>query len=279
MIKIRVPATTANLGVGFDCAGLALSLYNDFTFTEGKSNVEPDNLILKSFNKLYEYIGKDAPEVAIEALASVPQARGLGSSATCIVGGLIGAREMSGEKISDYEILKLATEIEGHPDNVAPAICGGLIVSIKDKEIIYRKFKPSKGLNFYVLIPDFELSTKKAREVLPETITLEQGVSNAARAAMLPYAYEHGDMEVIKTFMKDEFHEKYRDPLIPTFKTVREFATKNNFAAFISGAGPSILCVSKEKIQNNLEQLVKDFKIKFNVMELNVSEGYRVINN
>ena len=157
MIKIRVPATAANLGVGFDCAGLALSLYNDFTFTKGKFNVEPDNLILKSFNKLYEYIGKDAPEVAIEASASVPQARGLGSSATCIVGGLIGAREMSGEKISDYEILKLATEIEGHPDNVAPAICGGLIVSIKDKEIIYRKFVPSEELNFYVLIPDFEM--------------------------------------------------------------------------------------------------------------------------
>lgn len=279
MIKIRVPATTANLGVGFDCAGLALSLYNDFTFKEGKSNVDPDNLILKSFNKLYEYIGKDAPEVAIEAPASVPQARGLGSSATCIVGGLIGAREMSGEKISDYEILKLATEIEGHPDNVAPAIFGGLIVSIKDKEIIYRKFEPSKHLKFYVLIPDFELSTKKAREVLPETITLEQGVSNAARSAMLPYAYEHGDMEVIKTFMKDEFHEKYREPLIPNFKRVRELAVKNNFAAFISGAGPSILCVSKEKIKNDLEELVRDFQIKFNVMELNVSEGYRVINS
>ncbi len=277
MIKIRVPATTANLGVGFDCAGLALSLYNDFTFKEGKSNVEPDNLILKSFNKLYEYIGKDAPEVAIEVIVSVPQARGLGSSATCIAGGLIGAREMSGVKISDYEILKLATEIEGHPDNVAPAIFGGLIVSIKDKEIIYRKFEPTEELNFYVLIPDFELSTKKAREVLPKTITLKQGVSNAARTAMLPYAYEHGDMEIIKTFMKDEFHEKYREPLIPNFKTVREFAIKNNFAAFISGAGPSILCVSKEKIQNNLEELVKDFQIKFNVMELNVSEGYRVI--
>ncbi len=277
MIKIRVPATTANLGVGFDWAGLALSLYNDFTFKEGKSNVEPDNLILKSFNKLYEYIGKDAPEVAIEVIVSVPQARGLGSSATCIAGGLIGAREMSGVKISDYEILKLATEIEGHPDNVAPAIFGGLIVSIKDKEIIYRKFKPSEDLKFYVLIPDFELSTKKAREVLPETVTLEQGVSNAARSALLPYAYERGDMEVIKTFMKDEFHEKYREPLIPNFKTVREFAIKNNFAAFISGAGPSILCLSKEKIKNDLEQLVKDFKIKFNVMELNVSEGYRVI--
>lgn len=278
MIKIRVPATTANLGVGFDCAGLALSLYNDFTFTEGKSNVEADNLILKSFNKLYEYIGKDAPEVAIEVEASVPQARGLGSSATCIVGGLTGAMEMSGEKISDYEILKLATEIEGHPDNVSPAIFGGLIVSIKDKdEIIYRKFEPSQELNFYVLIPDFELSTKKAREVLPETITLQQGVFNAARAALLPYAYEHGDMEVIKTFMKDEFHEKYREPLIPNFKSVREFAIKNNFAAFISGAGPSILCVSKEKIKNDLEQLVKDFQIKFNVMELNVAEGYRVI--
>ena len=277
MIKIRVPATTANLGVGFDCAGLAISLYNDFTFKEGKSNVEPDNLILKSFNKLYEYIGKDAPEVAIEVEGDIPQARGLGSSATCIVGGLIGAREMSGEKISDYEILKLATEIEGHPDNVAPAIFGGLIVSIKDKEIIYRKFVPSEKLNFYVLIPDFELSTKKAREVLPETISLQQGVSNAARAALLPYAYEHGDMEVIQTFMKDEFHEKYREPLIPNFKTVREFAVKNNFASFISGAGPSILCVSKENIKNDLEELVKDFQIKFNVMELNVSEGYRVI--
>lgn len=277
MIKIRVPATTANLGVGFDCAGLALSLYNDFTFKEGKSNVQPDNLILKSFNKLYEYIGKAAPEVAIEVEASVPQARGLGSSATCIVGGLIGAREMSGEKFSDYEILKLATEIEGHPDNVAPAIYGGLIVSIKDKEIIYRKFEPSKDLKFYVLIPDFELSTKKAREVLPETITLQQGVSNAARAALLPYAYERGDMEVIKTFMKDEFHEKYRAPLIPNFKTVREFAAKNNFAAFISGAGPSILCVSMNDERKKLEALVKNFQIKFNVMELNVSEGYRVI--
>lgn len=277
MIKIRVPATTANLGVGFDCAGLALSLYNDFTFTKGKSHVEPDNLILKSFNKLYEYIGKDAPEVAIEVEASVPQARGLGSSATCIVGGLIGAREMSGEKISDYEILKLATEIEGHPDNVAPAIFGGLIVSIKDKEIIYRKFEPSKDLKLYVLIPDFELSTKKAREVLPKTITLEQGVSNAARSALLSYAYERGDMEVIKTFMKDEFHEKYREPLIPNFKTVREFAAKNNFAAFISGAGPSILCVSMNDERKKLEELTKDFQIKFNVMKLNVAEGYRVI--
>lgn len=277
MIKIHVPATTANLGVGFDCVGLALSLYNDFTFTKGKSNVNEDNLILKSFNRLYEYIGKDAPEVTIEASASVPQARGLGSSATCIVGGLIGAREMSGEKISDYEILKLATEIEGHPDNVAPAIFGGLIVSIKDEEIIYRKFEPSEDLKFYVLIPDFELSTKKAREVLPETITLKQGVSNAARSALLPYAYEHGDMDVIKTFMKDEFHEKYRESLIPNFKRVRDFATRNNFAAFISGAGPSILCVSMNDERKKLEELTKDFQIKFNVMELNVAEGYEVI--
>ncbi len=257
MIKVKVPATSANLGPGFDALGLAIDRYNTFTFIE--SNLEEvENLIYRSYRKVFQSLGKPIIPVKIRVDGNIPMARGLGSSAACIVGGIMGANEILGNPLNKEDILKLATEIEGHPDNVAPAIYGGLVVSVMEGNRVHIGKLPIKNhLNFIALVPNFELSTSKAREVLPKQIDYKDGIFNVGRVSILLTALVTGDNSLLKLGLQDKFHQPYRGKLIPGFEHI--ITTINNIGAlgcYLSGAGPTIMCIGKG--EDN--QLIKDIR-------------------
>ncbi len=257
MIKVKVPATSANLGPGFDVMGLALDRYNIFTFAENRIGSE-ENLIYRSYKRVFEYLGSPIIPVKIHVDENIPQARGLGSSAACIVGGIMGANEILGNPLDKDEILKLATEIEGHPDNVAPAIYGGLIVSVMEGEKIHTGKLPIKNeLNFIALVPNFKLSTSEARRVLPKQINYEDGIYNVSRASILLTALVTGDDSLLKLGLQDKFHQPYRGRLIPGFDhIIAAMNERGALGCYLSGAGPTIMCLGKAEDT----QLVKDIK-------------------
>lgn len=258
-VSIRVPATTANLVAGFDCIGVALSLYNQFQFTasdsattitvegveSGTISLEEDNLLYRSFSHLYQHIGKKVPAVNIRVKVNVPLARGLGSSATAIVGGLLAANHFASYPLSPEQLLDLAIEIEGHPDNVAPAMLGGCILSVGDRG--NRHFVPidcHETIRFVVAIPDFELSTSQARAVLPQFLSYEQAVFNIAHLGLLVKALETGKPEWLKEALKDKLHQPYRQSLIRGYERVYEAVLgAGGHGMVISGAGPTLLAL------------------------------------
>lgn len=257
MIKVRVPATSANLGPGFDVMGLALNRYNTFTFIEGVEKFD-DTLICQAYKSVFEYLGKDIVPVEIKVEVNIPIARGLGSSATCIVGGIIGANEILGGPLNKEEILKLATEIEGHPDNVAPAIYGGLVVSAVEGDQIYKGKIPIKNdLEFIALVPNYQLSTSTSRKVLPKEIPYANGIYNVGRASMFIAALVTGDNSLLKIGLQDKFHQPYRGKLISGFDNIISAAYESGaLGCYLSGAGPAIMCIGEKEDS----QFLKDIK-------------------
>lgn len=224
-VKIRVPATSANLGPGFDVAGLALTLYNTFTFelNEGGLNIagcptqfcNEDNLTYQAFKEAAEYCGLEYKGVNIDCVSQVPYTRGLGSSSTCIVAGIVGAFAFKDKAEDRQEILELATKIEGHPDNVAPAIFGGLTVSVMEKDNVLTLNIPVKHeYRFVTLIPPFTLSTEQSRKVLPQTLDRKDAVTNVSHLALVVASLINGYDEGLKLGFKDRLHQPYRGGLI-----------------------------------------------------------------
>ncbi len=258
-VSIKVPATTANLGAGFDCIGVALSLYNQFHFSPTDSptkmtvkgfgaksiSLGEDNLLYRAFSQLYKRIGKKVPPVEITVKMNVPPARGLGSSATAIVGGLLAANHFASYPLSPQQLLDLAIEIEGHPDNVAPAMLGGCILCVGEKS--ERHFVPIEchdSICFVVAIPDFELSTSQARAVLPKSLSYQQAVFNIAHLGLLIKALETGKPEWLKEALKDKLHQPYRQSLIRGYERVsKAVAAAGGYGMVISGAGPTLLAL------------------------------------
>ena len=255
MIFVRVPATSANLGPGFDCFGLALNLYGRFSFeetAEGLSfeNVEEkyqnaDNLAVRAYYRVLDELGMPRRGLRVRIDSDIPPCRGLGSSASLIAAGLTAANAAHGSMLDGAVLLRLATEIEGHPDNVAPALQGGLTASIMDGDsVLTMRCALSEKLRFMALIPDFELSTQRARAVLPKQVPLADAVFNASRTAVLLRALETGDMRAVAAAMDDRLHQPYRASLIDEYEAVRALALRSGAAAVcISGAGPTMMCV------------------------------------
>ena len=253
MIKIRVPATSANLGPGFDCLGLALNIWNEVSFEsaeklsylvsgEGaeKLNKGTRNLLTKAYTLLHETCGQKMSGVQICAHNEILMSSGLGSSAAAIVAGLFGANEMLGKPLSKNHLLKLATEIEGHPDNVAPALLGGLVVSVMAREeIITRRYEVPE-MTVVIVKPIVDWLTRTARAVLPKSISRADAVYNIGRAALVVDALRSGDLELLQKIMDDRIHQPYRLKHISgglaAYKTAKQFG-----AAALSGAGPSII--------------------------------------
>lgn len=253
MIKIRVPATSANLGPGFDCLGLALDLWNEISFEEANSlryhahgegaeklNKGNRNLLTKSYARVFEICGQRLNGVNILAQNAIPMSSGLGSSAAAIVAGLFGANEILGKPLSGNDLLKIATEMEGHPDNVAPALQGGLVVSVMKKaEIITRRYEVPE-LTLVIVKPNVEWLTKTARAVLPKSISRADAVHNIGRTALVVDALRNGDLDLLQQVMEDRIHQPYRLRHIAggmaAYKCARQFG-----AAALSGAGPSII--------------------------------------
>lgn len=262
MIRVRVPATSANLGPGFDVLGLAIDRYNTFSFEKSHEFTE-ENLIYHSYKKLFKYLGEEIIPVDIKVEEHVPRARGLGSSASCIVGGLMGANEMLGRPLNQEGILRLATDIEGHPDNVAPAIYGGLVVSVMEADKIHTGKVPIKNeLEFVALVPDFHLETKVARSVLPKEIALKDGIYNVGRISMLITALVTGDNSLIKLGLQDKFHQPSRGKLIAEFDNIISAAYQYGaLGCYLSGAGPSIMTIAKNG-DEAFKDRIKDFMNK-----------------
>ena len=250
-MKIRVPGTTANLGPGFDALGLALTCYSYLEvepWPEDEEYTERNNLIYQAFETFFQMFEEEAPKVSMELRGDIPASRGLGSSAACIVGGLFAANLISGKGLDRQKLLELATALEGHPDNVAPCLLGGLVSSSQEEgKVLTASFEVHEDWKFYTAIPDFELSTHEARKVLPKKILFSEGVFNISRIPLLIKGLENGDLELLRAGAQDAMVQRYRGPLIDEYDKIIKFGLKYG-ASTISGAGPTILFITKEEL-------------------------------
>ena len=264
-VKDRVPGNSANCGPGFDCLGVACTIYNELELTlleeerldieitgDGAENIPVDerNIVWRSIQKLLERAGKaqEYKGAIIRMDNGVPLSRGLGSSATAIVGGLKAANECLGNPFTNRDLLQMATEIEGHPDNVAPAIFGGFTISIvRNGKPECFSLMPKLPLKLVVTVPDFFLPTKAARAVLPAEVPMKDAVFNIGRAAMLTAALCKGNKSFLRSVFDDALHQPYRAKLIPgmydVFKAARAAGA---LGASMSGAGPCLIAFTVE---------------------------------
>ncbi|MGG5460456.1 homoserine kinase [Clostridium sp. B9] len=269
MIKVRVPATTANMGAGFDCLGIALGVYNTFTIEEIEEGLiiegcrkkyrNKDNMIYCALQECFEKLGYKGKGIRIKVEGEIPESRGLGSSASCILGGIIGGNELLGGQLSKHEILELATIIEGHPDNIAPALFGGMTVAIQEGNSVYHNEIDIKDdLKFCALIPNFTLSTEESRSVLPKKIDYKDGVFNTGRVALMLSAFANGRFDLVKHGCQDRLHQQYRGKLIENYDEIIRVCSKQSIGTFLSGAGPTIMnVISKE--DNKFNEIMKEF--------------------
>ena len=258
MVTVRVPATTANLGPGFDTLGLALALYNTLTFEELAEGlyfegVDPEyataeNLAVVAYKAVLSKLGLPMPGLRISVQAEIPICRGLGSSAALIAAGAAGANANHGSPLTRAELLAVCNDIEGHPDNLAPAIFGGLVASfVENERPDIARYSLHKRLRCTALIPDFQLSTHLARGVLPKEVPYGDAIFNVSRTAVLLRALEEGDTETISVSLRDKLHQPFRRTLIPGFDEAEALANSCGCVAFfISGAGPTLLCLSAD---------------------------------
>lgn len=256
MIKVTVPATSANMGSGYDSIGIALDLYNVISMEESDrieiSDVsgadipkDASNLIYQCAQKVYDICGKPLSGLKIVEECAIPQTRGLGSSSACTVAGILGANALLGNPLSQQNVIDLAASIEGHPDNSTPAILGGFCVALLEYGKVWSVRVPMNGkVDFITFIPDFELSTEKARGVLPDKVAHHDAVFNLSRAALLAGSLTTGKLENIGVAVGDCLHQPYRFDLIPDGREVVHAArAMGALGAFISGAGPSIIAI------------------------------------
>ena len=267
MYKYKVPATSANLGIGFDCLGLALNIYDYFKIEESDkfiingfiNNDIDNNLFIKSYKKTCEIKKEKVIPLNIDLKANVPISRGLGSSSCLIVGGIYAFNLLHNNLLSKEEMLSIATSIEGHPDNVAPCIYGGLCVSSDNKTL---RLKVNSKWHFGVWIPPYEVKTSEARKVLPESYKREDVVSNIANAIKGIKALETFDTQNIKCLSKDRVHEPYRKKLIKDYKNYKDLAYQKGAKAFlISGSGSTCLSISYKDLDIDQSINFKNVKV------------------
>ncbi|MCD7773530.1 MAG: homoserine kinase [Ruminococcus sp.] len=259
MIKLRIPATSANLGAGFDALGLAMTYYNfvnlelsdrvEITSLDGlEVPTDKSNLIYESASHLFEICGKKLDGLKIEQTSNIPMARGLASSSACILAGLVGANSLLGNPLTTDDLVNLAAQIEGHPDNTAPALLGGIVTAVFDgRKVHWVKQEVNTSLKFVAIIPDFELKTEKARACLPKEVSHKDAVYNLSRAALFSASLLTGKFENLRTACHDRLHQPYRMELIPNCRRVFDIAYNHGaYAAYISGAGPTVMAVVDE---------------------------------
>ncbi|OGS19773.1 MAG: homoserine kinase [Elusimicrobia bacterium RIFOXYA2_FULL_40_6] len=262
--RVRIPATTTNFGPGFDVLGMALNLYNEIEVTEdenkssgcvieiigeGENSLPKDNtnILCKAMSKVFQVVGlRKIPSLKLKLFNRIPLASGLGSSAAARVGGMVAANYLCGNKLPKEKMLEIAAELEGHPDNVAPAIFGGLCISYSiGKEVKCVKIVPPQNLDQIVCVPDFELPTKKARKILPEQISRKAAVYNISRTALLIDAFVNKRYDLLSVATQDMLHQPFRKKFIPGFDNISANAIEHGaLGVFLSGSGPSIMALS-----------------------------------
>ncbi len=281
-VSVKVPATTANVGPGFDCFGMALSMYNVVTLEETvyptkglEINILSDskddlsaitiptdksNIVYKAVELLYNYTGQVPPALRINIKSNIPIAKGLGSSASVIVGGVIAANKLLGDPADEDALLSIANEVEGHPDNTTPAMLGGFVLSSaeEDGSIIHRKIEWPDDWKLTVCIPDYELATQISRSVLPEKVDLQDALYNAKRCALFVQALHTKDSDLLKVALYDKLHQPYRTRLVPGFDEITTNLKEIDvLGTVLSGAGPSILVISENSKVDDVKNTVK----------------------
>ncbi|QDX93104.1 homoserine kinase [Brevibacillus laterosporus] len=290
-VRVRVPASTANLGAGFDTIGLAFQLYTTITMSIADQTTirlvgtelaslpqDKTNLLYEVAAFLFEKVSLPIPELAIEVETEVPLTRGLGSSAAAIVGALIAANVLAGGPFTDEQLFTIASRWEGHPDNVGASQFGGLIVAaLPDREEVqvpYAKFSVPERLKTLVIIPDFELPTHQAREALPDQYSREDAVFNISRASLLIAAFAQDRLDLLATAMQDRLHQPYRTALVPGLSEIVEKAPNHGaLGAALSGAGPTILCFfendeAEQRLLHFIEQVMQKHQLSYSTMVL-----------
>lgn len=283
MLRIKVPATSANFGPGFDVLGVALSMFNElevekangvyeFHWEDGSNFGDEENLVLTTMSNVFNMFNFKVPGYKISSKScAIPVSRGLGSSAASIVAGIYAANYLMGGKMTKDEISALATKFEGHPDNVVTCIEGGMVISAmgENGEILSCPVAISPGLKMVVMVPDYKLSTRMARSVLPDTYSRADMVYNVSHAALLVTALCRGDFSKLRVSLGDRIHQPYRLRLIPGAEAVFEICRRSgSLGEFISGAGPTLIALVPEedtdfaaRIQSQLDEQVLEWKI------------------
>ena len=270
-VTIRVPATTANLGPGFDAFGCALSLYTDVTFEETEAGLEitgcpeeftgPDNLAYVSYCAALATMSEELRGVKIHIEADIPVCRGLGSSAALLVAGAMGANVLRGNKLSTQGLLNITNAMEGHPDNLASAFFGGLTASMVDNGLpVCVNFPLHPDSEFLALVPDFDLPTTVARQALPTEYDRSDAVYNIAHGALVLKALELGDEKLLRNAMQDRIHQPYRKKMIADYDKIESLIRTTGAAFCLSGAGPTLLCITRnpgleEKLAKKLDSI------------------------
>lgn len=290
MVKIQAPATTANLGAGFDCLGCALSLHNTYELEEIEHGYEisgcdaayanENNLVARAYREAMRRMNLPVRGLRVRIEASIPLARGLGSSAACIAAGVLGASLLHGGRMDEQALLDAATAIEGHPDNVAPCLLGGLTASMTESGRVYSvRYQPHESIRFCALIPDFELSTEQARGVLPAQVPFADAVYNLSHAAVFARAMELGDARLIAAALSDRLHQPYRKPLFREYDALRERVLDAGAIGFcVSGAGPTLLSLyTDEGYPERVAQRLCGLENRWQALPLRVAEGARAL--
>ena len=290
-VTVRVPATTANLGPGFDAFGCALNLYTDVTFEETECGLEitgcdeefagPDNMAYTAYCAVLASLSEEVRGVKIHIESQIPICRGLGSSAALLVAGAIGANVLRGSKLSTQGLLNITNAMEGHPDNLAPAFYGGLTASMVDNGLpVTVNFPLHPDWEFLALVPDFTLSTPKARAVLPKEVSRADAIYNIAHGAMVLKALELGDEKLLRNAMQDRLHQNYRRSLIQDYDIIEQVVRTTGAAFCLSGAGPTLLCITlDEKLEEKLmKKLPAVTKANWQMLPLHIDfEGARIL--
>lgn len=286
MYKVKVPATSANLGCGFDTLGIALSVYNTFTFKMIDSGYQfigveeafnnGDNLVYTSFLTTLDQLGEKVSGVQITFDCQIPMAGGLGSSSTCVVAGIYGAYALTGTPINKEDILAIATTIEGHPDNVAPAIYGGLTAScVVNAKAISLPYEIDDRFQFLAMYPNFETLTHEARKVLPKVLPYEDATFNVSRIPLVLKAFETFNVEVLSQVNEDKLHEPYRRQLIHEYDEVRSICESyESVTFFISGSGSTLMNVMTDtKHMDAIQKRLRLLKYVWRVIPLRVDKN------
>lgn len=258
-VTVSVPATSANIGPGFDCLGLALQLYHRVTLTATPRGAVPltisatgvdagliprdeSNLVFQAVQLVYERLGRRIPALHIQQENAIPIGSGLGSSSSAVLGGMFAANALAGSPLTAVQLLQMATDLEGHPDNVAPAVYGGLVLGIQGPDGLVTEQISVPPLKVVVVLPDFNLPTEEARAALPGTIPFADAIHNSSRVGLLIRALARADYPLLQLAMQDRLHQPYRMPLIPGMQEAYAAAYAAGASGVaLSGAGPSLI--------------------------------------
>ncbi len=288
MITIKAPASSANIGPGFDCLGLALNLYNIFKVEFSDRTVlkgveerfdNDNNMFLQAYRAACNEIGAKPENIFVDFDCDIPVSRGLGSSSALLCAGIIAANKLHGEPLTLEDLFQLAAKMEGHPDNVAPCIFGGLTAAaLAGGRFVCRQFPLHESYKFTALIPDFEVSTELARSVLPGSYSRDIVVRNSSNLMLLCSALSNGDMELLRSVGKDYIHEPYRRELIKGYDNMKELVESDTGGVmFISGSGSTCLLLHQKDLSYRaLSKISAINEVQWTVKDLRVSGGVEI---